>query len=44
MLILDLTEWDIGFQGNLCDCLLNDSILGYSIRTPRYLACSTSWI
>ena len=28
----------IGFQGNLCCCLLSDSILGYSILTPRYLA------
>ena len=31
------------FQGNLCGCLVSDSILGYSILTPCYLAGLTSW-
>ena len=32
------------FKGNLCYCLQSDSILGYSIVTPHYLAGLTSWI
>ena len=31
------------FKGNLC-CLVSDSILGYFILTPRYLAGLSSWI
>ena len=31
------------FQGDLCCCLVSDSILSYSILTPRYLADLTSW-
>ena len=33
-----------GFKGNLCCCLLFDSILGSSILSPRYLGVLTSWI
>ena len=37
-------KYYMGFQGKLCSRLLSDSILGYSIFTPRCLAGLTSWI
>ena len=39
-----LGDAPMGFQGDICSCLLSDSILGYSIFTSRYLAGLTYWI